>query len=43
VVSKARQAARVVHDDDDIVVADKPAGLLTIGTDRERARASRDR
>ncbi len=29
---------RVVHDDDDIVVADKPAGLLTIGTDRERHR-----
>ncbi len=29
---------RVVHDDDDIVVADKPAGLLTIGTDRERNR-----
>ncbi len=29
---------RVVHDDDDIVVADKPAGLLTISTDRERHR-----
>ncbi len=29
---------RVVHDDEDIVVADKPAGLLTIGTDRERHR-----
>jgi len=28
----------VVHDDDDIIVADKPAGLLTIGTDRERHR-----
>jgi 23S rRNA pseudouridine1911/1915/1917 synthase len=28
----------VVHDDDDIIVADKPAGLLTIGTDRERQR-----
>ncbi len=27
-----------MHDDDEIVVADKPAGLLTIGTDRERHR-----
>ncbi len=29
---------RVVHDDKEIVVAEKPAGLLTIGTDRERHR-----
>ena len=34
----AMRRVRVVHDDDDIVVADKPAGLLTIGTDRERHR-----
>ncbi len=33
-----KKEPHVVHDDDAIVVADKPAGLLTIGTDRERHR-----
>ena len=33
-----KKEAHVVHDDDEIVVADKPAGLLTLGTDRERRR-----
>jgi 23S rRNA pseudouridine1911/1915/1917 synthase len=32
------RGVRVLHDDDDVVVAEKPAGLLTIGTDRERHR-----
>ncbi|MGH7268590.1 MAG: RluA family pseudouridine synthase [Candidatus Rokuibacteriota bacterium] len=31
---------RLVHEDDDLVVIDKPAGLLTIATDRERARTA---
>ena len=31
---------RLVHEDDDIVVVDKPAGLLTIATERERQRTA---
>ena len=31
-------ALRLVHEDDDLIVVDKPAGLLTIGTERERER-----
>ncbi len=30
----------LVHDDEDLVVVDKPAGLLTIATDRERERTA---
>ena len=29
---------RLVHEDDDLLVIDKPPGLLTIGTERERER-----
>ena len=29
---------RIVHEDDSIIVVDKPAGLLTMGTDTERAK-----
>jgi 23S rRNA pseudouridine1911/1915/1917 synthase len=29
-------ALRLVHEDDDLMVVDKPAGLLTIATERER-------
>jgi 23S rRNA pseudouridine1911/1915/1917 synthase len=32
------KAARVVFEDDAIIVVDKPAGLLTMGTDTERIR-----
>jgi 23S rRNA pseudouridine1911/1915/1917 synthase len=28
----------IVHEDDDVIVVEKPAGLLTIATERERAR-----
>ena len=31
---------RLVHEDDDLLVVDKPAGLLTIATDRERQRTA---
>mgnify|MGYP001592971073 FL=1 len=31
---------RLVHEDDDILVVDKPAGLLTIATERERERTA---
>src|SRR5262249_57050773 len=31
---------RLVHDDDDILVVDKPSGLLTIATERERERTA---
>ncbi|HEX5000171.1 MAG TPA: RluA family pseudouridine synthase [Terriglobia bacterium] len=31
-------APRIVYEDPDILVADKPAGLLTMGTDKEKAR-----
>ena len=31
---------RLVHEDDDLLVADKPAGLLTIATERERERTA---
>ena len=31
---------RKVHEDDDILVIDKPPGLLTIATDRERERTA---
>jgi 23S rRNA pseudouridine1911/1915/1917 synthase len=31
---------RLVHEDGDVVVVDKPAGLLSIATDRERARTA---
>jgi 23S rRNA pseudouridine1911/1915/1917 synthase len=33
-------ALRLVHEDDDLVVVDKPAGLLTIATERERQRTA---
>jgi 23S rRNA pseudouridine1911/1915/1917 synthase len=33
-------ALRLVHEDDEIVVVDKPAGLLTIATERERERTA---
>src|SRR5207253_1792279 len=33
-------ALRLVHEDDDLIVVDKPAGLLTIGTERERERTA---
>ena len=29
---------RLVHEDDDVLVVDKPAGMLTIATERERVR-----
>jgi 23S rRNA pseudouridine1911/1915/1917 synthase len=32
------RVAKVIHEDEHLVVADKPAGLLTVGTDRERHR-----
>ena len=31
---------RLVHEDDDLLVVDKPAGLLTIATERERHRTA---
>lgn len=31
---------RLVHEDDDVLVVDKPAGLLTIATERERERTA---
>lgn len=31
---------RLVHEDDDILVTDKPSGLLTIATERERRRTA---
>jgi 23S rRNA pseudouridine1911/1915/1917 synthase len=31
---------RLVHEDDDLLVVDKPAGFLTIATDRERERTA---
>jgi 23S rRNA pseudouridine1911/1915/1917 synthase len=31
---------RLIHEDDDILVIDKPAGLLTIATERERKRTA---
>jgi 23S rRNA pseudouridine1911/1915/1917 synthase len=36
--SRFPSALRLVHEDDDLIVVDKPAGLLTIGTERERER-----
>ena len=30
----------ILYEDRDILVVDKPAGLLTIGTDRERERTA---
>jgi 23S rRNA pseudouridine1911/1915/1917 synthase len=33
-------ALRLVHEDDDLLVIDKPPGLLTIATERERARTA---
>ena len=31
-------ALRLVHEDDDVIVVDKPPGLLTVATERERER-----
>src|SRR5262245_45209130 len=31
---------RLVHEDDDLLVIDKPAGLLTIATERQRERTA---
>jgi 23S rRNA pseudouridine1911/1915/1917 synthase len=31
---------RLVHEDDDVLVVDKPAGMLTIATERERVRTA---
>jgi 23S rRNA pseudouridine1911/1915/1917 synthase len=33
-------ALGLVHEDDDVIVVDKPAGLLTIATERERQRTA---
>lgn len=33
-------ALRLVHEDDDLIVVDKPPGLLTIATERERQRTA---
>jgi 23S rRNA pseudouridine1911/1915/1917 synthase len=33
-------ALRLIHEDDDLIVVDKPAGLLTIATERERHRTA---
>jgi len=33
-------ALRLVHEDDDLLVIDKPAGLLTVATERERERTA---
>jgi 23S rRNA pseudouridine1911/1915/1917 synthase len=33
-------ALRLVHEDDDLLVVDKPPGLLTIATERERTRTA---
>ncbi|HEY7520814.1 MAG TPA: pseudouridine synthase [Methylomirabilota bacterium] len=33
-------ALRLVHEDDELIVVDKPAGLLTIATERERQRTA---
>jgi 23S rRNA pseudouridine1911/1915/1917 synthase len=33
-------ALRLVHEDDDLIVIDKPAGLLTIATEQERQRTA---
>ena len=30
----------LIHEDRDIIVVDKPAGLLTIGTEREKSRTA---
>jgi 23S rRNA-/tRNA-specific pseudouridylate synthase len=30
----------IIHEDRDIIVVDKPAGLLTISTDREKSRTA---
>lgn len=30
----------ILHEDDDILVVDKPAGLLTMGTDREKVKTA---
>jgi 23S rRNA pseudouridine1911/1915/1917 synthase len=35
-----RSGLPIVHEDDDVLVVDKPAGLLTIATERERARTA---
>ncbi len=32
------QGMAILHEDDDILVVDKPAGLLTMGTDREKVK-----
>src|SRR5262249_56248087 len=33
-------ALRLVHEDEDLLVIDKPAGLLTVATERERERTA---
>ncbi len=43
VISAGRPHPRglpILHEDKDIIVVDKPAGLLTIGTEREKARTA---
>jgi tRNA pseudouridine32 synthase/23S rRNA pseudouridine746 synthase/23S rRNA pseudouridine1911/1915/1917 synthase len=30
----------IIHEDRDLIVVDKPAGLLTISTDREKSRTA---
>ena len=34
--SKTRLGLKIVHEDSDLVVVEKPAGLLTMGTEREK-------
>jgi 23S rRNA pseudouridine1911/1915/1917 synthase len=39
-VEVARHGLEIVHLDDDVVVVDKPAGLLAMGSDREKERTA---
>jgi 23S rRNA pseudouridine1911/1915/1917 synthase len=37
---KAPQGLRLVHEDEDLLVVDKPAGLLTVATDKEKRKTA---
>jgi 23S rRNA pseudouridine1911/1915/1917 synthase len=37
---KAPLGVRIVHEDDDLLIIDKPAGLLTVATDKEKRKTA---
>ena len=40
VVEKPAKELKIIHEDDDLIVIDKPSGLLTVATDKEKRKTA---